>query len=97
MGFKKKKSTLGFEKNDQIELEITGMTAEGNGVGRYREVAIFVPNAAIGDRLRIRVVKTTKNLCVWKNEEIPSIFRSDSGRLSSVFSVWRLCVPSYSI
>lgn len=67
---KKKKSTLGFEKNDQIELEITGMTAEGNGVGRYREVAIFVPNAAIGDRLRIRVVKTAKTYAFGKIEEI---------------------------
>lgn len=67
---KKKKSILGFEKNDQIELEITGMTAEGSGVGRYREVAVFVPNAAIGDRLRIRVVKTAKTYAFGKIEEI---------------------------
>ena len=43
------------------------MTAEGNGVGRYREVAIFVPNAAIGDRFADTGSEDCENLCVWKN------------------------------
>ena len=31
-----------FEKNDVVELEITGITSEGNGVGRVEGMAIFV-------------------------------------------------------
>lgn len=67
---KQKRSGLGFEKNDSIELVITGMTAEGNGVGRHRDVAVFVPGAAIGDSLKVRVVKTAKNHAFGKIEQI---------------------------
>ena len=32
-----------IKKNDVVQLEITGMTAEGWGVGRCEEIAVFVP------------------------------------------------------
>ena len=47
-------------KNELIELTITGMTAEGNGVGRYEGEAIFVPGTAIGDKIVCRIVKPLK-------------------------------------
>lgn len=49
-----------IQKNDRITLEITGMTAEGNGVGRYHGIAIFVPGSAVGDQLEIHVLKTAR-------------------------------------
>lgn len=62
---------LKLKKNDVIELEITGYTAEGNGVGRARgELAVFVPGAAAGDRLLVRIVKLAKNYAFGKIEEI---------------------------
>ncbi len=39
----------------QIELDITSLAAEGDGVGRYGNLAVFVPQAAPGDRLLVRV------------------------------------------
>ena len=50
-------------KNQLIEIEITDLTSEGNGVGHVGEerFAIFVPNTAPGDRAQIRVVKVLKN------------------------------------
>ena len=51
-----------FQKNQIIPLEITGMTAEGNGVGHFCGLAVFVPMTAVGDRLNVKIVKVQKNL-----------------------------------
>ncbi len=61
---------MDLKKNDSIELEITGYTAEGSGVGRYKEIAVFVPLAAAGDRLRVRILKTAKTYAFGKLESI---------------------------
>lgn len=50
-----------FEKNDVVELEITGITSEGNGVGRVEGMAIFVPQTAIGDKLLVKIVSVKKS------------------------------------
>ncbi len=47
-------------KNELIELTITGMTAEGNGVGRYEGEAVFVPDTAVGDEIICKIVKPLK-------------------------------------
>ncbi len=59
-----------MKKNDCIPLTITGVTAEGSGVGRHDGMVVFVPNAAVGDQLTVRIIKTSKNYCVGKIEEI---------------------------
>ncbi len=47
-----------MKKNDLIELEITDVTGEGQGVGRTPEgLAVFVPMTAVGDYLTVRIVK----------------------------------------
>lgn len=59
-----------LNKNDLITLEITDMTAEGNGVGRQGGMAVFVPFAAPGDTLKVRIVKVLKSFCYGKLEKI---------------------------
>ncbi len=59
-----------MRKNDIETIEITGYTAEGNGVGRAGGMAVFVPGAAAGDTLRVRIVKVLKNYAFGKIEEI---------------------------
>lgn len=61
-----------FKKNDFITLNITGYTSEGNGVGNAGGCAVFVPGAARGDSLRVRIVKTEKNYAFGRLEEILS-------------------------
>jgi 23S rRNA (uracil1939-C5)-methyltransferase len=34
---------MGLKKNQIIELDITGYTSEGNGVGRYNGIAVLFP------------------------------------------------------
>jgi len=56
---------MALRKNDIVTLRITGMTAEGNGVGHIEQgddqgMAVFVPFTAIGDTIRCRIVKLEK-------------------------------------
>lgn len=57
-------------KNQLYEIEITSMTNEGNGVGRIDDIAVFVPQTAVGDRCIVKIVKVLKNYCFAKVEEI---------------------------
>ena len=59
-----------IKKNDIIELEITDYTDKGFGVGRYEGIAVFVPLSAIGDRLRVKILKLKKTYAFGKIEEI---------------------------
>ena len=52
-----------LSKNEIVPLEIIGMTNEGNGVGRYDGIAVFVPMTAVGDVIDCRIVKVHKNFC----------------------------------
>lgn len=63
-------------KNQIISLEITGVTAEGNGVGRYTEekdtsgLVVFVPFTAVGDQISCRILKVQKTHAYGKVEEL---------------------------
>ena len=46
-----------LKKNEIIRLEISGMTNEGNGVGKHEGIAVFVPFTVIGDVIECRIVK----------------------------------------
>ena len=51
-----------MEKNDEFEIQITGMTSEGAGVGRAPDgTAVFVPMTAVGDTVEVHVIKTAKS------------------------------------
>lgn len=45
------------EKNKIYTAEITGLTSEGSGVCRIEDMAVFVPQTAVGDIAEIKVVK----------------------------------------
>ena len=70
---------MDIKKNQTVDIEITGMTAEGNGVGRAEGIAVFVPSAAVGDKIKCKIVKVCKNYCFGIIEKIisPSPDRTD--------------------
>lgn len=47
-------------KDDVLELEITGVGMNGEGVGRVEGVVVFVPYALVGERVRAKVVYVNK-------------------------------------
>lgn len=61
-----------MKKNDIITLEITALTSEGSGVGRYDGMAVFVPFTAVGDVISCRVVKVLKSYAYGKIESVIS-------------------------
>lgn len=50
-----------MQKNEIIDIEITDITTEGNGVGRYNGMAVFIPETAVGDVIEAKIVKVLKN------------------------------------
>ena len=57
-------------KNDDIELSITALSSEGQGIGRVDGYAVFVMGAAPGDRVRCHCIKVTSSYAVAKLIEI---------------------------
>ena len=70
-----------LKKNDIVTLEITGMTNEGNGVGRHDGIAVFVPLTAVGDVIECHIVKVLKSFCygIVKKVISPSEHRCSEG------------------
>lgn len=57
-------------KNDIIRLTIDNITGEGAGVGRHDGIVVFVPFAAVGDVLDVRIVKVGGNYCYGRTEAV---------------------------
>ena len=51
----KKKATSVWQQGQLVEITITDLTDNGDGVGRYDEKVIFVPDTVPGDRLLVRL------------------------------------------
>lgn len=68
-----------MKKNDKIQLDITGMTSEGSGVGRAEGMAVFVPLTAVGDRVSAHILKAKKTYAYAKIDELltPSADRTE--------------------
>lgn len=63
--------TVMLSKNDIIQLQITALTSDGDGVARTQEgVVVFIPNTAVGDILDARILKVKKNVAYARVEEI---------------------------
>ncbi|MFZ5647569.1 MAG: 23S rRNA (uracil(1939)-C(5))-methyltransferase RlmD [Bacillota bacterium] len=73
------KKELPVKIGEKISLEINGVTHSGEGVGRYRGVAVFVPGGAPGDSVTAEVSEIKKGYAVTRLLEItgPSPDRRD--------------------
>lgn len=82
-----------MKKNDTVRLEITSVSSDGNGVGRYEGMAVFVPKTAAGDIILCRIVKVCKRYTFGIIDSIvtPSASRTDS-RHCDVFGKCGGCV-----
>lgn len=88
---------MALRKNQVIPLTVTGVTGEGNGIGRSEDgMAVFVPFTAIGDSITCRIQKVDKRYAFGRIAEMvnPSADRCNDQRNCSVYSrcggcVWR--------
>ena len=59
-----------MKKNDDIILEITALSGQGVGVGRYDGMAVFVDQTAVGDTVKAHVIKVKSKYSVAKLMEV---------------------------
>lgn len=55
-----------MNKNQIITLEITAISSDGYGIGRFENTVVFVPFTALGDVCEVLIVKVKKNYCFGK-------------------------------
>jgi 23S rRNA (uracil1939-C5)-methyltransferase len=63
---------INIKKNDIINLVIEDVSIDGDGVGRWNGMAVFVPKGAVGDSLLVRILKIKSNYLIGKIEKILS-------------------------
>ena len=75
-----KEKKIVCNKNDEFELEITDLGSTGEGIGKIGGYTLFVKDALIGDKVRVKVMKTKKNYGYARMLEIiePSEYRVES-------------------
>jgi 23S rRNA (uracil1939-C5)-methyltransferase len=61
---------MGIVKNQVIEIDITGITHDGSGVGRFEGMAVFTPGCAQGDRIRAGIISVKKDYAFGRLLEI---------------------------
>jgi len=57
-------------KNERIEIQIDGMTSEGQGVGREAGFVVFVDGALVGEKVKVQIIKVAKSYAIGKLLEI---------------------------
>lgn len=77
-----------FRKNDELDITITSVTSEGQGVGRSNDVAIFVPFAIPGETVRAHIIKVEKRYCIAK---IVDVLNPSEHRVTPVCEAFEKC------
>jgi 23S rRNA (uracil1939-C5)-methyltransferase len=67
-----------LQQGQVVELEITDLNTDGDGVGRHEGRVVFVPNTVTGDRLTAKIVQSKAKFAKGKVEKL---LESSSHRL----------------
>lgn len=59
-----------WRQGELIELEITDLSDSGDGVGRWEQRVVFVPDTVTGDRVRVRLVHVKPQYAHGKVQEL---------------------------
>jgi len=54
------------KKGQIIEILIKDTSRLGDGVGKFKDFAVFVPGAAMGENVKVKIVQVKKNCAVGK-------------------------------
>jgi 23S rRNA (uracil1939-C5)-methyltransferase len=59
-----------WQQGQMVELDITGLTDTGEGVGRLGGRVVFVPDTVTGDRVLVRLVRVKSNYAIGKLHQL---------------------------
>lgn len=79
---------MDLKKNQIFELEITAMSSDGNGIGKIDGFTVFVPQTAIGDVAKVKIIKVLKKYAVGK---LDSVKTSSKDRIKADCPVFNQC------
>ena len=68
---------MSYQKNDIVQVEITDLGTDGEGIGKIDGYTLFVKDAIIGDFVEVKIMKAKKSYAYAKLEKVitPSLFR----------------------
>ena len=75
-------------KNQIYETRIVDYTAEGQGIAKIEGCAVFIPNAIVGETVRVRIEKAQKT---WAAGKIVEILEKSPHRVNRECGVAKLC------
>ncbi len=75
-------------KNEEIVLKITASSSSGDGIGHCDGMVVFVPFSAVGDLLRVKILKVKNNYCYGK---IVEILESSENRINNDCNGFKQC------
>ncbi|MBR4908185.1 MAG: 23S rRNA (uracil(1939)-C(5))-methyltransferase RlmD [Acidaminococcaceae bacterium] len=76
------------QKGQEMELEITGLGSTGEGVGRFKDIAVFVPGALPGETVKATAEFIKKNFITGK---LFDIIKPSPDRVTPVCPVYKTC------
>lgn len=76
------------KKNEIYTIDITGMTHEGQGVGRINNFTVFVDGPVEGEKVEIKVIKVNKNYAVGK---LLKVLKHSEDRVEPFCPVYKRC------
>lgn len=76
------------EKNTDYIMTIDNMGYEGEGVGKIDNFTVFVAGAIVGEKVKIKIVKVSKNFAFGKLLEI---IEASPSRIEPVCSIYKSC------
>ncbi|MNO65275.1 23S rRNA (uracil-C(5))-methyltransferase RlmCD [compost metagenome] len=79
---------LPVNKNDEVMLDIIGMTHEGEGVGRVEGFTLFVQGALPGEKVRAKVLKTKKQ---YGYAKLLNLVEASSARIAAPCEIYDKC------
>lgn len=77
-----------YKKGDELEIEITDLGSEGEGIGKTDAFIWFVKDTLIGDRIRAKVMKCKKN---YGYARLLEVIRSSPHRVEPPCPIARAC------
>ena len=77
-----------LNKNEIYEALITDYTAEGQGIAHIDGIAVFIPNAIAGERVKVRIETVRKT---WAAGKITEILEKSPHRVNRACPVAKLC------
>ena len=76
------------EKNEEYIVEISSLGFEGEGIAKIDNYAIFIKDALVGEKVKIKIVKVKKNFAYGKLIEI---LEESKDREKPVCDIYKRC------